>query len=125
MLHGWRSLAPLHAVSYADTVDSGLLQNTDAQNTAAADLLCIAQEDHARVAQAARIAVLARVANADQEAALAQQERDATDSRARVARERAAAAPPLLDELATSTDDSGDGTPLGGATSSLLDATFL
>jgi hypothetical protein len=41
---------PLHFVSSAETIDSGLLQNTDAQDIAVADLLRIAQKDHTRVA---------------------------------------------------------------------------
>ncbi|WVZ89259.1 hypothetical protein U9M48_035685 [Paspalum notatum var. saurae] len=112
---------PIDATSGAAVVDPGTIQDHDADATAAADLkraedLRAAKEDRERMAQVARDAALARAADADREAALAQQERDAADARLhaaqeRAARERAAATHPQSEDDASSISATDDGVP--------------
>ena len=83
---------PPGATSGATVVDP----DADANAAAAlkrAEELRDAEEERDSVAKAARDAALARAADADREAAIAQQERDAADARVRAAQEPTAPSP--------------------------------
>jgi hypothetical protein len=91
--------SPLDAVSGSEVLQH---PNIATDTSSGADLRAAKEEDERR-ALSARQAALARAVDADREAALAQQERDAAEARVRAAqeraaRERAAAAPPQPEE---------------------------
>jgi hypothetical protein len=99
---------PLDAVSDSEVLQCPNIADTSAER---ADLLRAAKDEDERRALTARQAALARAADADREATLAQQERDAAEARVRPAQERVAAPPHPEEDTRSSGTAAADDIP--------------